>query len=226
MMPELSKSELHIPATTPRDTPSDPESTAEVRVIRASERPPPPTTASGGQGSVVAVHMSNRPPPPDPGETIPSARRWLEKTQETLHWLPKKVPRGPMGVAIGVGGLVAVVGIVIGIAAAFSGESSEPSAAAAGHSGSPIPVASGVAAPSRPAQVAPLASAASPASAGAPAAVESGGVPVISVDNLPYAPQRGSAAAAPRGTGGSPSSPAPGPARSRSTACRGGSRRS
>src|SRR5579864_9391891 len=52
MMPDLAKSEEHIRSTTPSDTPSDPESTAEVRVIRASERPPPPT--SGSHGTVVA----------------------------------------------------------------------------------------------------------------------------------------------------------------------------
>src|SRR5579862_1436466 len=103
MMPDLAKSEEHIRSATPSDTPSDPESTAEVRVIRASERPPPPTSGSGGHGSVVAVHMSNRPPPPMADETIP-ARRWLEKTQETLFWLPKRLPRGPAGVAIGIGG--------------------------------------------------------------------------------------------------------------------------
>ena len=132
MMPELGKSEEHIRSATPSDTPSDPESTAEVRVIRASERPPPPTTGSGGHGSVVAVHMSNRPPPPGADETIP-ARRWLEKTQESLFWLPKRLPRGPAGVAIGVGGLLAVVGVVIGVAAAFSGSGGdgEPAAAAA-----------------------------------------------------------------------------------------------
>src|SRR5262249_42387717 len=140
MMTELAKCELHLPSRFPQEPPSDPESTAEVRVIRASERPPPPTSGSGGHGSVVAVHMSNRPPPPTPDETIPSARRWLERTGETLHRLPERFPRGRVGMAIGVGGLLAVVGIAIGGAAAFSGNTSEPSAAAAGHGPSASPI--------------------------------------------------------------------------------------
>jgi serine/threonine protein kinase len=194
MMPELAKSEQHIPSSTPPDTPSDPESTAEVRVIRASERPPPPTSASGGHGSVVAVHLSNRPPPPNAGETMP-ARRWLEKTQETLFWLPKRIPRGPIGVALGIGGLLVVAGLVIGVFAAFSGGESEPSAsaaAAAGHSASstPPPAAVPQQPPVAPGRVAATAT---------PAAVESSGVPVISVDNLPQASAR--AAATTKGSG-------------------------
>jgi hypothetical protein len=132
----------------------------------------------------VAVHLSNRPPAPDPGETIP-ARRWLEKTQETLFWLPRQVPRGPMGVAMGVGGLLAVSGIVIGITAAFSGGGSEPSAAAAGHSAPAAPVS--------------LPPSPRPAPASAPTEVQSSGVPVISVDNLPQATNR--AAATTKGIG-------------------------
>ncbi|MGH7438814.1 MAG: protein kinase domain-containing protein, partial [Polyangiaceae bacterium] len=217
MMGELAKSEEHIRSATPSDTPSDPESTAEVRVIRASERPPPPTSGSGGHGSVVAVHMSNRPPPPAADETIP-ARRWLEKTQETLFWLPKQLPRGPIGVALGVGGLLAVVGVVIGVAAAFSGSGGEgePGAAAAAHAqgatmtvtsittspqafqpaASPTPVA---AAPSTVAPAAPPAPD-RPAPAPAPRQSDPNAVPVISVDNLPQAPSRGGTAP-PKGSG-------------------------
>jgi hypothetical protein len=187
MMPDLAKSEQQIPSTTPPDTPSDPESTAEVRVIRASERPPPPTSASGGHGSVVAVHLSNRPPRPDPGETMP-ARRWLEKTQETLFWLPRRMPRGPLGLALGIGGLLVVAGAVIGVFAAFSGGSSEPAAAAAAdHPSTAATAPVALAAPARPAVTA------------APTAVESGGVPVISVDSLPQASAR--AAATTKGSG-------------------------
>jgi eukaryotic-like serine/threonine-protein kinase len=182
MMPDLAKCELALPSRFPAEPPSDPESTAEVRVIRASERPPPPTSGSGGHGSVVAVHMSNRPPPPSPDETIPSAKRWLERTQASLHWLPERMPRGRVGMALGLGGLLAVVGIAIGIAAAFSGTGSEPSAAAAGHA---PPAAVAVAPSARPSQP-------------AAASTESSGVPVISVDNLPYASAR---SAAPKGTG-------------------------
>jgi serine/threonine-protein kinase len=187
MMSDLAKSEQHIPSSTPPDTPSDPESTAEVRVIRASERPPPPTSASG-HGSVVAVHLSNRPPPPDAGETIPSARRWLERTQESLFWIPRQIPRGPVGVALGIGGLLAVAGIVIGAIAAFSGGEPAPAvAAAADHAPSamlPLPLP---------------APAPSPVRTAAPAAVESGGVPVVSVDNLPQASAR--AASTTKGNG-------------------------
>jgi serine/threonine protein kinase len=198
MIPELASAEQHLPSPYPADAPSDPESTAEVRVIRASERPPPPTSAS--HGSVVAVHMSNRPPPPDPGQTIPSARRWLEKAQESVHWLPERVPRGPVGVALGVGGLLALIGVVIGVAAAFSGGGSEPTgaAAAAGHSG---PAASASAPAVATATAAPTAVAAAPRPAVAKpsSSVESTGVPVISVDNLPMATQYGNAP--PKGSG-------------------------
>jgi len=212
MMPELAKSEEHIRSATPADTPSDPESTAEVRVIRASERPPPPTSGSGGHGSVVAVHMSNRPPPPSADETIP-ARRWLERTQETLFWLPKNLPRGPLGVAIGVGGLLAVVGVVIGVAAAFSGGNGEPAAAAAAHANqqteamtvtslsvpqaAQAPAAVPMAAPpGTVAQAAPQAPVERAGSSGPAARPPSdpNAVPVISVDNLPQAPSRSGAA--------------------------------
>jgi hypothetical protein len=170
----------------------------------------------------VAVHMSNRPPPPMADETIP-ARRWLEKTQETLFWLPKRLPRGPAGVAIGVGGLLAVVGIVIGVAAAFSGGEGEPAAAAAAHSAqqtdtmtvtslsvppaTPAPTAAAgvasAAAPSTVAQAAPPAPVERPAPAARPPS-DPNAVPVISVDNLPQAPSRGAtgvAAAAARSNG-------------------------
>lgn len=192
MLPEIAKSEEHIPSSTPADTPSDPESTAEVRVIRASERPPPPTSASGGHGSVVAVHLSNRPPSPDAGATIP-ARRWLEKTQETLFWLPNRIPRGPRGVALGIGGLLAVAGLVIGVVAAFSGGGSEPAAAAAAasdHGGGPTSTTTTVTAvtPVAATQMRPVpAPSVSPAPEQRPSPNESSGVPVISVDNLPQA---------------------------------------
>jgi hypothetical protein len=134
--------------------------------------------------------MSNRPPPPSPDETIPSAKRWLERTQASLHWLPERMPRGRVGMALGIGGLLALVGIAIGVAAAFSGTDSEPSAAAAGHAPSPS------AASPQPTAVAVQAAATVTATASArpsqPAATstESSGVPVISVDNLPYANTR------------------------------------
>jgi serine/threonine-protein kinase len=209
MMPELGKCEMHLPSRFPQEPPSDPESTAEVRVIRASERPPPPTSGSGGHGSVVAVHMSNRPPPPSPDETIPSARRWLERTGETLHRLPERFPRGRVGMALGIGGLLAVVGITIGIAAAFSGNESEPSAAAAaGHTPNSVPAgqAAALAGQGSAAQTSAPAGQGGPTVTGpsarpsqpAATSTESSGVPVISVDSLPYASARG---ASPKGIG-------------------------
>jgi hypothetical protein len=111
--------------------------------------------------------------------------------------------------AIGAGGLLAVVGIAIGGAAAFSGSSSEPSAAAAGHALSASAVAAQAPATSGQAS-APVAQASTTAVAApatvqstrptvpTPTSTESSGVPVISVDSLPYANAR---AASPKGTG-------------------------
>jgi serine/threonine-protein kinase len=171
MMPELAKSEVRLPSEI------DPDATAVI--MRPSERPPPSGQGASGQGSSVVVHRSNPPPPPATTVTTPGARPWLHKAEASMQWLPRQIPRGPLGVALSVGGLLAAVALVIGVAAAFGGGGGGASASSMG---------SAVSATSAGAAAPKIGAAASPR------AIESSSVPVISVDSLPVAP-RGAAMA-------------------------------
>lgn len=172
MMPELAKADVRLPSTD-----SDPDATAIlVRPTdrRQSDRPPPPPPGAGGHGPSVVVHTSNPPPPPATTVTTPGARPWLHKAEASMQWLPRQVPRRPLGVLLSVGGLLGAVALVIGVAAAFGGGGGGVSAASMGSAVSAT--SAGAAAPKIGV----------PAS---PRATESSSVPVISVDSLPVAPR-------------------------------------
>jgi len=172
MMPELAKCDLRVPSN------GDPDATGPL--VRASDRPPAlspaPTVGQGAQ--VAAKHTSNPPPPPATAVTTPGTRA-SQRAQAPAGWLPRWVPRGPAGLAIGVGGMLGLVALLAGTTATLGGGASGVSASGTGFAVSAT--SGGVAAPK----------------IGAPAiprAAESTSVPVISVDSLPVAP-RGSALA-------------------------------
>jgi len=170
MMPELAKADVRLPSTE-----GDPDATGPL--VRQSERPPPPSPNPSPQGhspSVVVAHLSNPPPPTATTVTTPGAKALLEKPRSSIRWLPRQMPRGSTGLVVGVGGLLALVVLVVGVAAAFGGSGNGTSGSSMGS-----------------AMSAPSGGAAAP-KIGAPAiprSVESSGVPVISVDSLPVAPR-------------------------------------
>jgi serine/threonine-protein kinase len=179
MLPELVHSEMQLPSPHGEAPPSDPDATDALRVIRTSDRPPGPTPGPAHGSSVVAVHMSN-PPPALPAAPAPISGGWLggwlQRAEAVVHRLPGS-PRGRTAYAVGAGGLVVLVGVIVGVTAAFSSSEGSPQPAAAGTAISAI---SGGAAASKIAIPAASTSASSE-------------VPVISVDSLPVAPRGASA---------------------------------
>jgi serine/threonine-protein kinase len=176
MLPELVHSEMQVPSPYGEGPPSDPDATDALRVIRTSDRPPGPPPGPAHGSSVVAVHVSN-PPPPMTAAPAPTSGGWLQRAEAVVQRLPGS-PRGRAAYAVGAGGMLVLVGIVVGLAAAFSpGEGSPRPAAAAGSAVSAI---TGGAAASKIAIPAASTTASSE-------------VPVISVDSLPVAPRGASA---------------------------------
>ena len=169
MMPELARSDVRLPADTDPVPPGAPRG--------RSDRPPPPP---GGvaHGSVVAVHMSNPPPsfgsidlPPMPAGWL---RNGLQQIRATSRSLYRQLPEGPVRLALGAGGVLAVVALAVGMVAAFGASPAAPTASGADFAVSAM--SGGAAAPRIGASTVARAE-------------ETSNVPVISVDSLPVAPR-------------------------------------
>lgn len=185
-MPELERSSDRLPTPYGAGPPSDPDATNALPVVRPSDRPPGPDPTSGAMqatspgGPASGPRSGNSPagafsaPWATPGGTSGATT--------TLS------SRGPgIGVLLGAGGALAAV-TIIGLIVVLATRSSSSQTAAAG---SAIPAK---------ASIGPQIDIAVP-TASAPASSEP---PVVSIDQLPVAPGKGTAtatASAPKASG-------------------------
>ncbi|HLK38702.1 MAG TPA: protein kinase [Polyangiaceae bacterium] len=191
MLPDLLGGDLLLPLTHR----GDPEaSDAMATSVRRSDRPPPD---AGSQAALARAAEASRPasvyPPPDDGGTssalaeptviTPPVQNLLNLSQRARLAFRRLSPTTAV-VAAGLAG-VAVVGLAIGIAAAFTKTDQAGSHAAI--EGSVVSATSGATA-----LVPKITPTATPAPPSRPE--PSGGVPLISVDSLPVAAMRPTAA--------------------------------
>jgi hypothetical protein len=168
MLPELERSGLQLPAVHR----GDPESSdALATSVRRSDRPLPadsggrsvngyPTHEEGAMSAALAEPTLITPP----GRILAN---WSRNAKQAVRRLKPQT----MVLAAGGGGMLVLVGLVVGIAAAFTRAAGESHAAI---DGSAVSATSGAA-------IAPKVGAA------APSAMQPNGVPLISVDSLPVA---------------------------------------
>jgi hypothetical protein len=180
MLPDLEKSDLHLPSQYGVERSSDPDATNALPVLRKTDQPAPQpaTTLPAGHPSPLAMQITNPPPAKKPADI---AAEWLRAAETYVHGMP------PRRLAVAAGGAGAVVVLVlVGIAAAFTRGGGSPATPAAG---APATAGATVAATAVP----PVATADTPpiAMSNVPSADESADVPTYSVDSLPVAATRG-----------------------------------
>jgi serine/threonine protein kinase len=190
---ELEGTRLALPPPHPHEPVSDPDATNALPVARAASGPsserttkasnPPPT----GHPSPVVVPVTAPAVPGTPPAPASPAGDRVEGGLRSVGTYVRGLPPRTLALAVGGGGLIVLLALVVGIAAAFTHGSAAESHAAL--QGSSAAAATGVA----PTPAAHPSEAPEP-----PSADDSADVPTFNVDSLPVA-RRGSAPA--RGNG-------------------------
>jgi len=172
--------DLDLPSLYAGERPSDPDATHALPTSRHTGNTPVTVPASAGPASSPQPN-SGRTPPATTAAAL--ARRGRETAITWLHGAEayaKKLPPRTLVIAAGSTGLIFLVLIVVGLAAAFSGGSGPTSQAAI--QGSSLAASTGT--------TTPTVTAPDPGKLGQtniPSADESAEVPVIAVDSLPVA---------------------------------------
>jgi serine/threonine-protein kinase len=183
ILPDLEKSELHLPSQYGVERSSDPDATNALPVMRKSDRPPQPAvTLPAGHPSPLAMQITNPPPPKKPLEM---AAAWLQNAEKYAHQMP---PRH-LAVAAGGGGAIVVL-VIVGLAAAFTRGPARTPAPATALSAPSSGTAPTTAASTGPGTT-PATDTAGTGTANVPSADESADVPTYSIDSLPVAAARG-----------------------------------
>ena len=175
--------ELHLPSLYPSERPSDPDATHALPMARASGNTPvtAPALAAGPSSSPTPNSgNSGRTPPATTAAAL--AKRASDTALTWLHSAEayaKKLPPRTLVIAAGSTGLIFLVLIVVGLAAAFSAGGGPTSQAAI--QGSSLAASTGTATTSATADPGKL------GQTNIPSADESAPVPVIAVDSLPVA---------------------------------------
>jgi serine/threonine-protein kinase len=174
MLPELEKSNLHLPSQYGVERSSDPDATNALPVMRKNERAPQPAvTLPAGHPSPLAMQITN------PGrQPMAVAAGWLRAAEDYAQKLP---PRR-LAAAAGGGGAVLVL-VVVGLAVAFTRgpAGGQPMAPGTAYAGSAMATAGTTAG------TVPTADTPKIAPSNVVSADDSADVPTIAVDSLPVA---------------------------------------